>query len=252
MLFRSVSQSRYGKHRASNTTRGAEFKCASRLWEPTATTGDPVLFVHGFIRSGELGGFDGEAYFGNFPALAQKAGYRPYLFEWRTWASFNDVATELGDAIKKINEQTGKKVHIVGHSFGGVLSRTLMQNLAYSLTEGAFHSEYTRPVNPTFSERSIASLTTVGTPHSGISDKSDNTKGLPNGIDAYPGNGIDYILFGCSAKSCKQAGSTVSDDGGQLILDLQNAIYPNIPTQVLIGLGASNENDLPGGSGDNS
>ena len=220
----------------------ADIKCASALRSEFSDSLDilgkeAVLFVHGFIRSGKLGGVDkGEGeikgeYFGKFPKIVKDAGYLPFIFQWRTNAKFETVADELGLAIKKITERTGKKVHIVSHSFGGLLSRALIQGQGQLSTD--------------FAEKNVASLTTVGTPHSGIFDTGGDTI---NGVEFSEGtHGFkgDFIS-GCRAITCYQAGENVSlnkkitglndQSYGEFIVNLINAKYPNIPTQILIGL----------------
>jgi uncharacterized protein YfaP (DUF2135 family)/pimeloyl-ACP methyl ester carboxylesterase len=254
-----------------------EIQCSSRLWskdQPSKESNkEPILFVHGFIKSGNLGGFDGEEYFAKFPQLiSQYEGgkYQPYLFEWRTNARFEDVAEELGDAVKLITEKTGKKVRIVAHSYGGLLSRTLIQGLAAQRdpndtnAPAALHPEYTHE----WAEQHIATLTTVGTPHSGVSDGGD---GLPNGRDGSAGAAIAL----CYAITCYQAGrltdhpttvyipnvgfvnvgagslhpkrSSTLTSSGKIIKRLLETEYPRgVYTQVLIGLGGFNDYTLLG------
>lgn len=234
---------------------------------------EPVLLVHGFISSGELGGLhvdydtfnadDHEEYFGAFPKAINDlniSGRRfiPFLFQWRTNARFQDVASELGYAIKKISEKTGKQVHIVSHSFGGLLTRTLVQGLA---TNTQFNNE--------FSQQHIATITTVGTPHSGIFGTgvnkdiefdSEGVETFPHGTDGVAGRAIRV----CKAIACYQAGedwnemhrsysSTIygtrnnGPDGGSdtylkapgyIVYKLSKGLndYPGIPTQVLMGV----------------
>ena len=251
--------------------------CSSALrssvkWNHSSLTDgnhEPVLLVHGFIRSGKLGGINkDEEYFGATPKAIETLTvsgrkFIPFLFQWRTNARFQDVASELGEAIERINEKTGKQVHIVAHSFGGLLARTLAQGLA---TDSRFDKD--------FSESAIASITTVGTPHSGIfkpgvektiefDSKGEIT--FPNGVDSFAG----ALIRGCKAITCYQAGESWSvlhrknsealygtrNNGPRISLDPKSLIlykkapgyivyklakeinnYPNIPTQVLIGI----------------
>lgn len=238
------------------------------LGDPILKSADhePVLYVHGFIASGALGGFEDsnlsrDEYFDRFPKLMAEldiAGRRftPFIYEWRSNSRFQDAAAELGDAIKLIREQTGKSVHVIAHSFGGLVTRTLMQGLAeQSDSNGTLltHPEYT----PAFSQQHIASVTTIGTPHSGVF--ADNTTvqfdngpsiTLPGGRDGLLGATIEA----CQAISCYQAG----EDWPELRGAFAEALYgtkpqtgliayrlserfsalPNTPMQVLIGLAA--------------
>ena len=235
---------------------GGLIRCASALRsgvpadDASIAGKEPVLFVHGFINSGLLGGYDldgdavGGEYFANFPALVKDYEIKgeklmPFVFQWRTNAKFEDVASELGRAVKHLKRLTGKKVHIVAHSFGGLLTRTLVQGFAST-------KAYTKD----FAENNIASVTTVGTPHSGTfgSSTTVNFDGqgdvvFPEGRNGLAGAGIST----CGAITCFQTGSptTLSEDlygveskPGHVVYELYKDIdnYPNVPTQILIGL----------------
>jgi len=176
--------------------------------------------------------------------------FNSFLFQWRTNARFQDVATELGEAIKEITEKTGKQVHIVAHSFGGLLTRTLVQGLSTN-------TEF----NKSFAEKNIATITTVGTPHSGIFSgiippfgrniefDNEGKVQFPIGTDSFAGAAINA----CRAIACYQSGEpwdqlsnpnystelygTKSRDG-YIVYKLVKTInsYPDIPTQVLMGI----------------
>ena len=250
-----------GEPRSVNGT-GDEM-CSTRLWSTNligessllASTKEPVLLVHGFIKSGKLGSMDGAVYFSKFASVLQSSDkYMPFEFEWRTNASFTDVAVDLRKSVQMIAERTGKQVHIVAHSFGGVLSRSMVQ-LGYN--------------SKAFSEKNIASITTVGSPHSGVFDgptirdgvfkaKIDNSERsftfgdtdivFLRGQDGLAGSLIDA----CRAITCYQTGDSVSflnndsafnkygvlKESGSVVYRLASTIseYPEVPTQVLIGL----------------
>jgi uncharacterized protein (TIGR02145 family) len=148
---------------------------------------EPVLFIHGYTLSG-LGG--GEGTWGKLPELIAAEGYAVFEFRWRTNARFVDVAAELADAIHGIQTYTGKKVHIIAHSFGGLLSRAYLQNYAIG-----------RPY-----ENNVQSFLTLGTPHSGIFD--DRTfykeRWFPKGQDSWVHEWAQQI-------SVHQAGEQTSD-----------------------------------------
>ncbi|OQY43727.1 MAG: hypothetical protein B6242_14165 [Anaerolineaceae bacterium 4572_78] len=231
----------------------------------------PVLFVHGYIPTSQgyngLGG--GKDTWGNFPHLINELGYVPFEFRWVTSARFQDAATDLGRAIKQIVEKTGYQVHIIAHSFGGVLTRTYLQSLIS-------HEPYLKG--------SVASVTTVGTPHSGIPDSNKwmhdqyFLSGQDNQIDheaflesslyppgLYPFRFVN-LLISCAGEiiggdgqidfceqiSCYQMGEYVNFNSeekellginkspGKLITDLSDIrSYPlpeDLPILVLIGL----------------
>jgi hypothetical protein len=147
-----------------------EKKFAQADWENF----QPVLFVHGYnfwsaVANNpfvdELGG--GRGTWQNFPALAKSTSLGttseklvPFEFRWNTNASFKIAGQDLATAIHTIHRVTGKKVHIVAHSFGGVLARTVLENVAF-LNDG------------TSAAGEVASLLTLGTPHSGIANSAD-------------------------------------------------------------------------------
>lgn len=144
---------------------------------------EPVLFVHGFSAGGEQSG--GQGTWGDFRELLYQRGYAVFEFTWRTPARFNDVADDLALAISEISQASRKKVHIVAHSFGGLLSRTYLQNYAAS-------RRY---------QGDVRSLVTLGTPHSGIFDD----QGRYHGVDFLGGQ--DSVAFeGCLQISCNEAG----------------------------------------------
>ena len=246
-------------------------KCSSSLrssvkWDdPKLILNEPVLFVHGFIGSGKLGGLDinpeifgddiVEEYFGSFPKMVDDLNisgreFNSFLFQWRTNARFQDVGAELGEAVREITEKTGKQVHIVAHSFGGLLTRTLVQGLSSN-------SEFGRE----FAEKNIATITTVGTPHSGIfsgftpssaRNIEFNDEGkiqFPIGTDSYAGAAINL----CRAITCYQSGESwdelsnpnyseqiygTKNQDGYIVYKLAKSVinYPDIPTQVLMGI----------------
>ncbi len=125
----------------------------------------PVLFVHGFYPWGGLGG--GESTWGGFLdvsesiELTEADAIVAFEFRWHTNASFRVVGDELASAISRINELTGRPVHIVAHSFGGILVRTILKNQTYNASTD----------NTTFDTAQVLSVLTLGTPHSGIYDK---------------------------------------------------------------------------------
>ena len=188
---------------------------ARRAWELSAPTEEgmrialernavPVLFVHGFQPG--AGDVDihnnngGPTYWGEFPQRLQELNARvvPFEFRWYTNAKFEDVADELAAAINLIHTRTGgKRVTIVAHSFGGILARTMLQGLG------------TLNVSD-----KVEQLITLGTPHSGITDKPLTViadKPSTIGDVSLPG-GQDSLAFkACGQISCHQMGEPVGD-----------------------------------------
>ncbi|MGX9728564.1 MAG: alpha/beta fold hydrolase [Candidatus Electronema sp. VV] len=157
--------------------------CSHDAYDAQCGSKDPVVFIHGYTAGGDLGG--GADTWGQLPELIAAEGYAVFEFKWRTNARFEDVAADFADAIKLIQEKSHKKVHIIAHSFGGLVSRTYLQNYAFG-----------RPY-----QDNVQSLLTLGTPHSGIFD-SDGTY-----HNFYFKKGQDSTLFeGCLQLSCQEAG----------------------------------------------
>jgi len=229
-----------------------ETKCGNR---------DPVLFIHGQTATSPfalhvpspLGG--GEKTWGNFRELIRDGNfdnskgnqYAVFEFKWRTSARFVDVAADLADAINIISSKTGKKVNIIAHSFGGLLARAYLQELAID-----------RPF-----QNDVQSLITFGTPHSGIFADIGNYHGL----DVTASGQDSEVFFGCFQLTCNQAGQNTprvwsvfkdnkynpvdlpiligriddfnvdKDVPGKLIADLQLTSNPiPVKTKAMIGL----------------
>ncbi len=207
----------------------------------TTLTGEPVLFVHGYLL--DIFGFGGgEGTWGNFPLLIgnlNNGEFIPFEFRWRTNARFQDVADDLGECLALIESKTGKKVHIVAHSFGGVLTRTLLQNLNEN---GDDYARY------------VASVTTLGTPHSGIFDDEETAHAVmfPKGQDSWTHS------FGAQISTHQMGEPNFIDtaflpflgveiEKGKIAADLANtadSTPPSIPIQVGIGLTTDRDDPL--------
>src|SRR3989344_4338722 len=233
-----------------------ESQTASKLlsiWYESERSGyegkEAVLFVHGYLTQGAaildggLGG--GQDTWGQFPKVLKDAGYVPFEFRWNTAARFEDVAQDLCQAVDLIAESTGKQVHIIAHSFGGILTRVYLQGLASG------KCKY---------KGNVASVTTIGTPHSGIFDAPITRDGI-----LFSG-GQDSTLFElCLRLSCYQMGENVdfvklnslliSEENAKAVFrveatrgeiaakiaDTSTNPLPSVPIQVLIGLTTSRD-----------
>jgi len=165
----------------------------------------PVLFIHGFNvdwgRSGNSGLGGSLGTWGEFPKLMESLGYTPFEFRWRSAAKFEDVAAELVEAVKLIESKTNQKVNIIAHSFGGVLTRTMLQGLAHG--------------NPDTSNL-VNKVVTVGTPHSGIMDSNRCIIDKPFPIGQHS---FIEAFETCQQISCHQAGESTFDDYDQSFFD---------------------------------
>ena len=228
---------------------GAHLKRPVLASESEMAARTAVIFIHGFksettepVGGSVFGGDEGT--WGYMPELVLSltpvdgAKLLPLNFQWRTDVSFYQAAQELAQAINYVYSKTNRPVHIVAHSFGGVLVRTVLQRAGGGLT------------NVDWSGR-VASLTTIGTPHSGIRRSGAASiygVNLPIGWDGGVVQGNS-----CLQLSCYQVGldNNIGDLGkslltasnglpvsGYLAADLANtvsALPSGLYFQVLIG-----------------
>lgn len=98
-----------------------------------------VVVVPGFLGS--------DFYLYEFYLWLARVGYTPY-FSNIGWNAdcLNILTDKLTETIKRAFTETGKKVHLIGHSLGGILSRS------------------TAALNPAL----VASVTTLGSPFRGV------------------------------------------------------------------------------------
>ena len=195
----------------------------------------PVLFVHGYaIGSKNFGGGDGT--WGRFPELieqtddiidtnGEKVNFVPFEFRWKTNTKFELAGDDLAKAIQKIYELTGKKVLIIAHSFGGVLTRTMIQN------------PNTNTVN-----NLVAGVVSLGSPYSGIANNSFNINNmqLPKGYDSDAAGFLGGLA--CKQISCYQMGDNMNsynkNEFGSIIslIQKETSWSEKIPLTVGIGL----------------
>lgn len=132
------------------TKREAEFETEkyklneSRKDEKICATKYPILLVHGvFFRDSRL-----LNYWGRIPAELEKNGAQIFYGEQQSALSIEDSSKELAKKIEEIVTSTGcGKVNIIAHSKGGLDSRYALSQLG--------------------SDKYVASLTTINTPHRG-------------------------------------------------------------------------------------
>ncbi len=78
--------------------------------------GSAVIVVPGFLGS--------DQYLGDMHAWLRRVGYTPYLSGIGRNAECPEVlSNRLHETIKRARRETGRKVHLIGHSLGGVISR---------------------------------------------------------------------------------------------------------------------------------
>jgi triacylglycerol lipase len=121
----------------------------------------PIVLAHGFARFDILSNgllkidnnskFDHLHYFKNIRTHLTEAGFviRHSNVDWA--GSLRKRAAELKQEVRKTLEQhRAEKVHIIGHSMGGLDARCML----FDFRKEAFHEK-------------VASLTTISTPHHG-------------------------------------------------------------------------------------
>ena len=85
--------------------------------------GSPTVVVPGFLGS--------DIYLYELHLWLNRIGYRSYLSNigWNA-NCLNSLSEKLIETIRRAHDETGKRVHLIGHSLGGVLSRSAaVQNL---------------------------------------------------------------------------------------------------------------------------
>jgi pimeloyl-ACP methyl ester carboxylesterase len=164
---------------------------------------EPVLFVHGYEGSFFGGALGGAGTFGGFIRSLNQLpiGSRrivPFLFRWDTNQRYQDAAEALSRAVGKIKEKTGRDVHIIAHSFGGVLTRVYLQGVP----TGSDLPPQRQSAVP------IASVTSFGSPYGGL-----YSDGNPDGIEpGYDNEGVgELAASACEQVSCYQLGDSIGD-----------------------------------------
>ncbi len=115
-----------------------------RKEQSVCATRYPILLVHG-VGFRDFHYFN---YWGRIPRELARNGARVYYGHQEAWGTVENNARILRDKICEILKETGcKKVNIIAHSKGGLDSRYLISGLHM--------------------EESVASLTTINTPHRG-------------------------------------------------------------------------------------
>jgi triacylglycerol lipase len=167
-----------------------------------AADGTPVLLVSGLFP----GGMDNRSMFTTFRAALRRLGFgvvHGVNFGVRT-ALTRDVraaARELGQHVERLRERTGAdRVHVVGHSLGGLIARYYVQRLG---GDGAVHT-----------------LVTLGTPHGGTA----SAYLLPTPLARQLRPGSDLLAeLAAPAPHCRTRFLVVCSRMDQLVVPPRNA-----------------------------
>ncbi len=164
--------------------------------------GTPIVLVHGVVDNRTIftllrRGLRRRG-FGRTVAL----NYSPLSMDIRT------VAQRLSDLIEDVTRETGyERVHIVGHSMGGLVARYYVQCLG--------------------GDERVHTLVTLGTPHDGTSP----ARFFPIPVSQQMKPGSDVIReLGRSASGCRTRFLAVWSDLDQVIMPKRNArlIHPDL------------------------
>jgi pimeloyl-ACP methyl ester carboxylesterase len=120
-----------------------------------AAAGTPILLVHGLI--------DNRSIFTVLRRALRKRGFgHVTTYNYRVWTTdLRIAARQLGEQVEAICEQSGyDRIHVVGHSMGGILARYYVQRLG--------------------GDARVHTLVTLGSPHRG----TGAAKLLPVGVAA--------------------------------------------------------------------
>ena len=81
--------------------------------------GSAVILIPGFLGT--------DAYLGQFQTWLGRIGYRPYSSGIGINAECPNllIQRQLGASLEKALRDTGRKVHVIGHSLGGIIARSL-------------------------------------------------------------------------------------------------------------------------------
>jgi alpha/beta hydrolase fold len=150
----------------------------------------PVLLVHGLI--------DNRSVFSVMNRSLRKRGFAQ-VGTWNYSPLLDDVgrgATELAAHVERICERTGHdRVHVVGHSLGGLISRYYVQRLG--------------------GDRRVENLVTIGTPHQG--SRWAHVAALPLIRQLRPGSPVIRELAE-PAPDCRAHITAVYSDLDQVVL----------------------------------
>jgi pimeloyl-ACP methyl ester carboxylesterase len=168
----------------------------------------PVLLVHGLV--------DNRSIFAVMRRSLRRRGFAS-VCSWNYSPLLGDVARgarDLGEHIERICQQTGhEKVHVVGHSLGGLIARYHVQR------QGG--------------DARVDSLVTLGTPHQG----SVLAHALPTPLvrQLRPGSPVLQELTE-PAPGCRTPVTAIYSDLDQLVLPTSNGRceHPDLDTRNLL------------------
>jgi pimeloyl-ACP methyl ester carboxylesterase len=157
--------------------------------------GTPILLIHGLV--------DNRSIFALLRRQLRRRGFgRVWTMNYRPWtADIRAAARQLGASIEAICEQTGyERIHVVGHSMGGLIARYYVQRL-----DG---------------DARVHTLVSLGTPHDGTRAAAL----IPRGVCQQLKPGSDLVEeLKAPAESCQTRFVSFWSDIDALIVPKQSA-----------------------------
>ena len=152
----------------------------------------PVILIHGFEPFKSVGG--GKGTWGALAETLTARGHPVYELRWNTYMRFEEAAGVLAKLGIKVASITGKKVHVIAHSFGGIVAHQALMGKGIVYSNNKW--EVVDPQN------AYQRLITLGAPLSGISLEPSTQLSLTSGRDA-----SDLAITACKSVTCLQAGA---------------------------------------------
>lgn len=164
--------------------------------------GTPIVLVHGLV--------DNRSIFAMLRRGLRRRGFgSTYALNYSPLTDdIRSVAVRLGDLVQEVRQETGHdRVHLIGHSMGGLIGRYLVQRLG-----GGDH---------------VHTLVTLGTPHAGTLP----AKFIPHPIVQQLRIGSDVVTeLAEPAPGCATRMLAIWSDLDQLVIPQRNAriVHPDL------------------------
>lgn len=217
----AVAASACGRSNVEGATAGDDTTATP---EPTATATPaaevppPIVLMHGMAGWSVIGGYE---YFNGIPEALRNDGYQVFATTVDPFQSVEVRAAQAAQQIDEILAETGaKKVHLIGHSQGGLDARYLVASLGYG-------------------DR-VASVTTFATPNRG-SKVSDVSLALIPGDAQAATAAIADALLGTATSTSADIGTQVHEMTYSFMTNEFNPANPDDPNVVYYSVAGSTQ-----------
>ncbi len=180
----------------------------------------PVILIHGFNVAEQVGG--GEETWGALAQTLTSRGHPVFELRWNTYMRFEEAAGLLAKLGVRVATVTGKKVHVIAHSFGGIVAHQALMGKGITYSGSKWEA-----VDP---KDSFQRMITLGAPLSGISLQPSPSLNMTAGRDISDGD-----ISHCKAVTCFQAGAD-TDKIAEITDDLRTKISRIDPEQYTFSL----------------